>query len=478
LKTNVEKLQDTRIKLTVELTAEEVDEAIGEAYARIAGRVKIPGFRNGKAPRPVIDTYVGRETIMADALEALVEGSYPLALDEEGIVPIDRPDVGELDGLVAGEPYVFSAELDTRPELELTSIEGLKVTVPPSKASDREVDAQLEYLRERFASLEPVEDRGVADGDFVLMSFTGTIDGESYEGNVVDKYLYEVGRGQMPKEFDAPMIGAKPGDEVRAEFPVPESSETPDFVGKTAGFAITVHEIKAKKLPPVDDELAGNVGGFDTAQELRDDIRAKLDENKAAGHARLVEREARTALVERLKGDVPQNMIKARTDDIAHDLFESLREADYTLEKYLESTGMTSDELRADLEREGAARVGDDLALEALARQVGVEVTQEELDAELDRMASAQKEDLRDFRKRLKAGGAMPVVKQSIVHRKAVRWLMDNVEITEEEPGTADASTSDKKSAPKKAAAKKAAPKKGTSTKSAPKGEDAGAKEE
>jgi trigger factor len=478
LKTNVEKLQDTRIKLTVEMTAEEVDKAIDDAYVRIARGAKIPGFRKGKAPRPVIDTYMGRDAVIADALEVMVEQAYPLAIDAEGLLPIDRPDVGELTGLVAGEPYTFTAELDIRPELDLTSIKDLKVTVPPSKSSDREIDAQLDYLRDRFATLEPVEDRGVADGDFVLLSFIGTVDGEAYEGNVVDKFLYELGRGQMPVEFDAAMIGAKPGSEVRAAFPIPETSENPDFVGKTAAFDISIHEVKAKMLPEIDDELASNVGGFDTAQELRDDIRAKLDENKAAGHTRLVEREARAAISERLVGEVPQNMIAARTDDLAHDFFETLRERDYSLEKYLESTGMTSDELRADLEREAAARVRDDLALDALARIAAIELTSEEIEAEIEAMAGAQKADAAGFREKLKAGGAMPVVRQGLLHRKAVRWLMENVEVIEEVPGEADASGSAKKAAPKKAAAKKAAPKKGTSTKSAPKGEDAGTTEE
>jgi trigger factor len=480
LKTTVEKLQATRIKLTVELTAEVVDKGIDDAYVRAARGAKIPGFRKGKAPRPVIDTYLGRDAVLADALEVLVEESYPLALDAECILPVDRPDVGELEGLVEGDPYTFTAELDVRPELALSSIKDLSVTVPPSKASDREVEAQLDYLRDRFATLEPIDDRGVADGDFVLLSFTGTIDGAPYEGNVVDKFLYEVGRGQMPKEFDAPMIGALTGTEVRAEFPVPDTSDRPDFVGKVAAFEISVHEIKAKTLPEVDDAFAADAGGFDTAQELRDDIRTKLDENKIVGHARMVEREARAALTERLEGEVPQVMISTRTQDLVQDFFETIDRQGYSLDKYLESAGMTSDELRADLEREALTRVRDELALEALARQVELKVDDAEIDAEIDLMSESQKTDAAVFRARLKANGAMPVVVQQLLQRKAVRWLMDNVEVIEQasESETAAAATPKKKPAAKKPAAKKPAPKKGTSTTDAPQAEDAGAKEE
>jgi trigger factor len=476
LKTSVEKLQGIRVKLTVTLSPEEVDKGIAAAYSKVASKVRIPGFRPGKAPKQVIDTHVGRETVIAEALEDLVEDSYPLALDAESLRPIDRPDVGTLDELTPGAEYTFAAEIDIRPELTLSSSKDLTVTVPPSKASDREIDAQIDYLRGRFASLEPVEGRGVLADDFTLISFTGTVSGEAYEGNTVEKYLYELGQGQMPLEFDAAMIGAKVGETVRAEFPVPDTSENPEFVGKTAAFDITVHEIKAKTLPEVDDEFAGNVGGFDTAQALRDDIRTKLDENKQVGHARLVEREARAALATRLVGDVPAAMISNRTDELARDFFESLDEKGYSLDKYLETTGMSSDELKADLSREAEARVRDELALEALAREVGLDVTPEEADAEIALIAAAQETDAAKLGARLRANGALPMVIEGLMHRKAVRWLMDNAQIVEVEPGTeADAKPAAK--SVKKAPAKKAAPKKGASTKTATAG-DAGAKEE
>jgi trigger factor len=477
LKTSVEKLQGVRVKLTVTLSAEEVDKAIAASYTKVASKVRIPGFRVGKAPKPVIDSHVGRETVIAEALEDLVEDSYPLALDAESLRPIDRPDVGTLDELTPGAEYTFCAEIDIRPELTLSSTKDLSVTVPPSKSSDREIEAQLDYLRDRFATLEPVEDRGVVADDFALISFTGTVSGEGYEGNTVDKYLYELGQGQMPPEFDAAMIGAKPGDTVRAEFPVPDTSDNPEFVGKTAAFEIAVHEIKAKKLPEVDDEFAGNVGGFDTAQDLRDDVRGKLDENKEVGHARMVEREARAALAERLAGDVPDVMIANRTDELARDFFDSLEEKGYSLDKYLETTGISSDDLKADLGREAEARVRDELALEALAREVGLEVTPEEIDAEIVLIAAAQETDAAKLAARLKANGALPMVTEGLVHRKAVRWLMDNVEIIEAEPGAEGDAKSAKKAA-KKVLAKKAAPKKGTSTKTAPGSEDADANEE
>jgi trigger factor len=425
LKTSVERLQGIRVKLTVELTAEEVDRAIAEAYTDAASRVRVPGFRAGKAPRPVIDTYVGHDAVVAQALEDLVESSYPRALDAERLRPIEPPDVGTLDGLTPGQAYSFTAEMDVRPELALSSTTGLYVTVPPATSTDREVDAQIDYLRDRFATLEPVEDRGVAADDFALISFTGTVDGEAYDGNVIDKFLYEMGSGQMPAEFDSAMLGAKPGATVHAEFPVPDTSSNPEYVGRTAAFEITLHEVKAKRRPAADDAFAGDVGGFDTIADLRDDIRAKLDENKQVGHVKTVEREARKALAARLVGDVPKAMIKTRTDELAHDFFESMQERGYSFEDYTQATGVDDQQLRADLTVEAEARIRDEFALEALARALGMEVAEEEVTAE------------------------------------AVRWLMENVEVVDGDPDATDATATAAKPAAKKAAKpKKAAAKK------------------
>jgi trigger factor len=467
LKTSVEKLQGIRVKLTVELSAEEVDGAIADAYAQAASSVRVPGFRSGKAPRPVIDTYVGREAVLAQALEEVVESRYPQALDAERLRPIERPDVGTLDALIPGEPYSFTAEMDVRPELTLSSTEGLTIVVPAAAATDREVDAQIDYLRDRFASLEPVEDRGVAADDFALISFIGTVDGETYEGNVVDKFLYEMNRGQMPAEFDRSMLGAKPGETVRAEFPVPDTSADPELVGRTAAFDITVHEIKAKRLPELDDELAANIGGFDTMAELRADIREKLDENKRVGYMKSVEMEARGAVAARLVGDVPKAMVDSRTDELTHDFFETLQKRGYSIEDYMEAAGVDEQRIRADIAKEADARVRDELALEALARAIGAEVSEEEVTLEIERMAEAQKTSAAKLRERVMASGAIPLIREDLMQRKAIRWLMENVEVVDGDPEAAEAPAKSAKAGkaakapatktakPKKAAAKK-----------------------
>lgn len=282
-----------------------------------------------------------------------------------------------------------------------------------------------------------MEDRGVEDGDFVLVTFTGTVDGETYEDNTVDRYLYEMGRGQMPTEFDAGLMGAKPGDEVHVEFEVPDTSSNSDFVGKTAAFDITVHEIKEKKLPEPDDEFASSVGGFETIQGLRDDIRQKMDENKSVAHVRLVEREARSELAKRLKGVPPKAMVDAKAESMVADFADTLSQRGISIEEYVEATGVDVERIQADIAEEAAHAAADELALEALFRQAKLEVTDSELDEELDRMAETDDGDIKTLRERLTRTGVMPMVREHIERRHAVRWLMDNVEVIESEDAPA-----------------------------------------
>jgi trigger factor len=457
LNSTVERLEGNRVRITVEHTPDEVKEAISESYARTARKLRLPGFRPGKAPRPIIDTHVGRESVLAEALEDLVGHSYPVALEELRLRPVERPDTGDLDSLVEGEGHAYTAEVDVRPELTLSSIDGLIAVVPPSKTADAEIEAQIDYMRDRFATLEVVEDRGIADGDFALLSFVGTVDGQAADDLTVDKYLYEVGKGIMPKEFDEGLIGATVGAPVHIEFPVPETAANTDYVGKSAAFDVEIHELKTKTLAVADDEFAGNVGGFETIAELREDIRTKLDENKATAHGRLIERAARQALSERLQGDVPPALVGSRAEAMTEEFFDSLKEQGMTMQGYLEATGVTQEEIQKDVATEAAARVRDDLALEALFRQAGLEFDEAELDSEVEKLAEAEKVPVERMRERLIEAGVMAYIRERIIQRHATRWLMDNVEVVEESAesgGSKPAAKPKKKTTAKKASKK------------------------
>lgn len=436
MNTTVEQVNDHTVRLTVTVPAADVDSAIAHAYRKVAKGVKIPGFRPGKAPRNVVDTHVGREAVIGEAQEAVLDESYPKAIEAEHIKPIARPEAEPLDELLEGAEYTYTVTVEVKPQLTVSSYEGISVTVPPAEASEREVDAQIEHTRERFASLEPVEGRGIQDGDFALLSFTGTLDGEEYEGNVVEKYLYEIGKGLMPSDFDRGLMGLEPGSEAHIEFEVPAGTDNEEFVGKTAAFDVTVHEIKAKVLPELDDEFAESVGGFDTFEELKADVKAKLDEAKATGRARSLERAVRTVLAERLEGEVPDAMVQARRSSVFGDFVAGLQSRGMDFDQYAQATGYDTERILKDIEEQSAVMVREELALEALFRALGMEVTEEDIDEEIGRFAEAAEMDVDEVRSRWDESNAIEMLTEGIMHRKAVQWLMDpaNVEITEEEP--------------------------------------------
>jgi trigger factor len=430
LTTSVEPLEGNHIKLTVTVPAEEVDAAIKQSSETLGKKVRIPGFRKGHAPRPVVDNYMGKEYVLSEATEALVDSTYPKAIDAENLRPIAAPDVEEVSIVVAGEEYTYVADVEIRPELTLTHVDGIAVTVPPKNVTDAQIDEQVEVARERFASLEPVEDRALAIDDFALLSFVGDVDGEAYEGNEVDKYLYELGKGQMPVEFDEGIIGMNPGDEKRIEFTIPETSSKEEYVGKTAGFDVTLHEVKAKVLPEVDDEFALSVGGYDDVAAMREDLRIRLQASQELQHERAKEEALKAQLAERLEGEVPQSMIDTKTGQLMRDLQNMLDQRGMTVEAYVSAIGAPIEALEADIAAQAAQVVKEELALEALFRLEKMEVTDEEIREEIATMITGD-ETVDDMLARWTENGLLPIVREQIVQQRAVRWLLENGTITE-----------------------------------------------
>lgn len=431
LTTSVERLEGISVRLTVTVPADQVDAAIDRAYKSMAKQVKVPGFRPGKAPRAVLDNMLGRENILAEATEAVVNSTYSKALDLEGLRPIESPELEELETVVPGQEFTYSADIDVRPELTISS-KDVTIELPEREPTDADIDEQIEQMRERFATLEIVEDRGVAADDFVLLSFTGLVDGEPYEGNEVDKYLYEMGRGLMPPEFDEGVTGLKPGEETVVEFVIPDTSSNPDFVGKTARFEITVHEVKAKVLPAVDDEFASNVGGFESLEELRQDLSTRIGLQKGPAVDRLKERRARVALAGTLEGEIPEAMIVSRQSSMTRDFMRMLEEQGMSIMQYLEGSGIDMDTFERDIREQAVQSVREDLALEALFRDLGLEIADEDIAAEFDEVARVTETSVEEARVRWEENGLMGVMREQITHRKAVEWLLENVTVTPE----------------------------------------------
>jgi trigger factor len=429
LTTNVERLEGSSYKLTVTVSADEVDAAIRKAYDRLGSKVRIPGFRKGKAPRPVVDNYLGRKQVLVEATEDLVQETYEKAIDTEGLRTIDSPEIGEIEPVVEGEEFTYEAQVEVRPELTLTHIDGIAVTVPPKEPTEAMIDEQVELARDRFASLEPVEDRGIEPNDFAIISFVGDVNGEPFDGNQVEAYLYELGKGSMPEEFDNGLLGAKAGEERRVEFTIPGTSSRPEFVGGTAGFNVTIHEVKAKALPEVDDEFAVSVGGFDTVEQMREDLRSRLAVSQMMQHQTALQGALREELASRLEGDAPEPLIRQRAAQMMRDFKNMLDQREMTIPQYLNSTGMSVEEMEADIDKQAAESVKEELALEALFRSEGMEITDEDVDSAINSMVPDD-EDAEETRKRWLGAGMMPLIHEQIMHDHAMKWLLDHADIT------------------------------------------------
>jgi len=431
LNATAEVLDKDSVKVTVTATPEEVDRAISKAYADIAAKVQIPGFRKGKVPRAVLEANIGRPTVLAQASEDLVSLVFPDAIEQLALIPAEPAEVDDIDVVTQGEEFVFTATVNKRPELTLSSADGLTVSVEPIAADEGQIDSQIEYLRDRFAQLEPVEDRGIEPRDFAVISFTGYVDGEPYENNVVAAYLYELGRGQMPSEFDEALLGAHAGDEVIAEFPIPETSSQPSVVGKLARFEISVSEVKTKVLPEVDDEFAGSVGGFETVEVLRANIRERLETSKEEARTKTIEIESRKALAERLEGELPELIVTDRRNEMFADLERNLAEQDVDFDQYLKLMRVTAADVEVDLRKQAEKAVAQDFALEALFRDKELELGADALDEELARMAATYEMEPDKVRETFTQRGMLPIIRLELMHRAAVAWLFENVEVVD-----------------------------------------------
>ena len=360
--------------------------------------------------------------------------------------------MGELDLPEAGESYSYDAEVAVRPDLELSSYEGIEVTVPPSEVTEEDVDAEVDRLRDRLATLEEV-DRGIAEGDFAVLSFEGQVDGKDYEGGSVEDYLYEFGTGRMPDEFEEQLLGAFADEERKITFTIREGTANAEYVGKDATFDVKVGEVKRKVLPEVDDEFAVSAGGYDSVDDMRAQLREQVEQRKTGEHMRRVEVEARQALLENLTEDVPEAMVSRRTNEMVRDFFNRLESQGITPEQYSRQTGDDLEALSKEIEVMARESVATELALESLFRALGYELTDEDVDAEMQEMVGSEG-DVGEMRKQFEEAGLLDVVREQAMHRKATMWLLENVTVTEREepeddetaedddPAEADAETS------------------------------------
>ncbi|MBI3647947.1 MAG: trigger factor [Actinobacteria bacterium] len=446
METTVESTDKHTVKLTIEVPEEEFSKDLDRAYKAIANSVKVPGFRKGKVPKKVIDAQVGRDVVLQEFIEEAVPVYYRNALRERDLAPIADPDI-DLEQLEEGKPLVFTATVEVRPRLELTDADyqGVKVQKPSNQVSDEEVGEWVDRVRQRFAELEPVG-RPAADGDFVTIDVRASVhDREVAEATRTD-YLYAVGSGEFGEKLDAELAGKKAGDILKLNDTLPERFGEPHG-GTEVSFQVLVKEVKAVKLPQADDDFAKTASEFDTMEELRADLREKLGELKEREARAVVRDRVLDALSTAVDVEIPDSLIEEETEHRVSHARERAERSGLTLEQVLEAQGWDEGRLREDAREHAIRAIKSDLVLEAVARGEKLQVTADEIGAEVTALAQAYGRDAKDVAKQLDRSGQMVTLAGDIIRSKALDLLVERADI-QTETETASAGSQDTQSEP------------------------------
>jgi trigger factor len=422
--TTVTELPESRVRVEAEVPAAEVEKRLAQAAKALGRNLRVPGFRTGKVPPPVIIQRVGRDAVLDEAVRESIAGWYSAAIDRANVVPVGEPELNLADLPGEGEPLRFSIEIGVRPEAKLGDYEGLEVGRREAIVGDEAIQAEVEALRERSAKLETT-DRAAAEGDFVVMDYLGTLDGEPFSGGEGRDQMVELGSGRLVPGFEEQLKGASAGDErtVKIEFPADYGAE--DLAGREAEFAVSVKEVKAKDLPELDDDLAAEAG-FDTLDELREDIRGRLSEAQTAQ----IDAEFREAAVDSAVAaatiDVPDALIDARARELWEQMAHTLGHQGIPKETYLQIAGKTEDEVIAE-NRESAGRdLRREAVLAAVVEAEGIEASDEEVLESLERAAAADRSSPKKLFERLRSSGRLDSLRDELAQRKAIDRIADS----------------------------------------------------
>jgi len=457
--TTVTELPESRVSVDVEVAAEEIQRSL-ESHARKLGReMKVPGFRTGKIPPAVVIQRVGREPILDEAVRGRLTDWYMKAVDESGIAPVGDPDVDlDFDKLPnEGKPLTFSFEVGVRPSAKLGEYRGLEVVRREPAADSEAVDAQIDEMRERMARLEVV-DRPAANGDFVILDFVGTIDGEPFEGGEGRDQLVEVGAGRLIPGFEEGLVGVSAGEEKTVDATFPDDYAAKHVAGKPAQFVFSVKEVKHKDLPELNDEFAEDAAGYDTLEELRESIAKELLEHDVTRVEAEFRAGALDAVVNDATVDVPEPLVTARAKELLDRMLHSLGHQGITKEAYLQITGKTEDEMLEESKPDAELALRREAVLAAVIEAEQIEPTEAQLLDALEEAATREQTSRQKLLDRLKQAGRVDMLAKEVAAEQAI----DLVVTTAVSTAPADASEKSAATKPKakKAAAKKPAKKK------------------
>ncbi|MCY8660828.1 trigger factor [Bacillus spizizenii] len=418
-----EKQEGNEGVLTVEVDAETFKTALDDAFKKVVKQVSIPGFRKGKIPRGLFEQRFGVEALYQDALDILLPVEYPKAVEEAGIEPVDRPEI-DVEKIEKGESLIFTAKVTVKPEVKLGDYKGLGIEKDDTAVTDEDVQNELKTLQERQAELVVKEEGAVEEGNTVVLDFEGFVDGEAFEGGKAENYSLEVGSGSFIPGFEDQLVGLEAGAEKDVEVTFPEEYHAEELAGKPAVFKVKIHEIKAKELPELDDEFAKDIDEeVETLAELTEKTKKRLEEAKEnEAYAKLRE-ELVLKASENAEIDVPQAMVDTELDRMLKEFEQRLQMQGMNLELYTQFSGQDEAALKEQMKEDAEKRVKSNLTLEAIAKAENLEVSDEEVDAELTKMAEAYNMPVENIKQAI---GSTDAMKEDLKVRKAIDFLVEN----------------------------------------------------
>ncbi len=424
----VEKLDNNMVKLTIEIPADKVEEAIKKAYHKQKGKIAIHGFRKGKVPQHIIEKMYGAEVFYEEASDILIEDSYSDSLDECGEEIVSRPSI-EIVQIEKGKPFIYTAEAAKRPDVKLGKYKGVTVTKVDTTVTDAEVNEAVENERNRNGRSITDENRIIENGDTAVIDFEGFLDGAPFEGGKGEKHPLEIGSGSFIPGFEEQLIGKKAGDEVDVNVTFPEDYHAEDLAGKAVVFKVKIHEVRYKELPELNDEFAQDVSEFDTLSEYKEEVKKNLTKNKEDEAKRKKEDEAIEKIIEDSEMDIPGPMIETQIDSMMREFAQRMQMQGLNVQQYMQYTGQTVDMMRDQMREEAENRIKSSLVLEQIVKDEGIEISDEEVEGKIREMAENYKMEV-DELKKMYDDARTDTLKRELSIEKAIDVILDNVKET------------------------------------------------
>ncbi|HZG18102.1 MAG TPA: trigger factor [Candidatus Bathyarchaeia archaeon] len=418
-----EKLENNQGVLTIEVDAAQVDAALDQAFKKVVKKVNVPGFRKGKIPRKMFEARFGVESLYQDALDILLPAAYGQAVRETEIEPVDRPEV-DVEQMERGKNLIFKATVTVKPEVKLGDYKNLTIEPKEFTVTDEQVDEELKRMQERHAELVVVEEGTAQNGDMTQIDFEGFQDGVAFEGGKAENYSLELGSGTFIPGFEEQIVGMAIGEEKDITLTFPEEYHSPNLAGKEALFKVKLNGIKRKNLPALDDEFAKDVSEFDTLDELKADTKKKLEERAANEKDTYVREQLLLKASENAEIDIPGVMIEQELDQMVNEFGQRLRMQGMDIELYYQFSGMDESQLRDQLRPDATTRVRSALTMEAIAKAENIQVTEDDITEELNKLASMYGRPADELRKIFTSQDGLAGLRQDIQARKTIDLLV------------------------------------------------------